>query len=226
MLCSEALSVNIGGNETLVSVLRCKRWSCEICQPFNRLKVVQAAKRGYPNIFLTLTCNPARYASRDQAANDMKRSLILLRRRIFKRYGIKNMPFIVIFERTKKGWPHMHILARANWLDQKWLSDQMRELTDAPIVDVRKIQDQGRAAAYVSKYVGKDPFAFAGCKRWWRSHNYEIEKEVFEPLIKGIRDRYEISDNIDDYKDRLRTNGWNIIEEGRNWVLYEHRAPP
>lgn len=46
------------------------------------------------------------------------------------------------------------------------------EITGSYMVDIRKIDSRGKAALYVSKYIGKDLAAFPGCKRWWRSHGY------------------------------------------------------
>src|SRR5690606_38272330 len=101
-----------------------------------------------------------------------------------KRYPSRRFEFLAVFERTKAGWPHLHVLARAPWIAQRWLSEQMADLIDAPIVDIRKIQDEGRAAKYVSKYVGKDPHVFAGCKRWWRSHHYDQDDGWRSPKIE------------------------------------------
>lgn len=220
MLCSEALVVNRNENEGHASVLRCKRWSCEICQPFNRARVIRKGSEGEPTIFMTLTSNPAGYDTPDEAARDMKRAFVLLRRRIEKRYGIKNLPFLVVFERTKAGWPHMHILCRAKWLDQGWLSNQMKELTNAPIVDIRKIQDKGRAAAYICKYVGKDPHAFNGCKRWWRSHNYQVQEELFETFFRFAQEYYEFPGSIHSYIASRVAKGYQIVEERNGYARW------
>lgn len=220
MLCSEALIVNKNENEGHASILRCKRWSCELCHPFNRGRVIRNGRNGNPNIFMTLTCRPERYETPDEAARDMVRAFVLLRRRIFKRYGIKNLPFIVIFERTKKGWPHMHVLARATWLDQGWLSQQMKELSDAPIVDVRRIQDKGRAAAYVSKYVGKDPHTFVGCKRWWRSHNYDECDEQPESFFRFADHHFEFRGELGGYAIHLASKGYQIVEERPGYIRW------
>lgn len=223
MLCAEAVLVNDNAVEGAVSILRCKKWDCPICQPYNRQRVIRKARDGKPNVFITLTCNPHRYDTPDQAAADMKRALVLLRRRIDRKYGVKKLPFMCVFERTKHGWPHMHILARAPWIDQKWLSDQMKELIDAPIVDIRKIQDQGRAAKYVSKYVGKDPHVFEGCKRWWRSHNFDLgEWEPGPKIAFGLKWR-EVDKTFDQYIADITARGYEIIEERMGFAHY--RSP-
>lgn len=220
MLCSEMTLVNDGGTEGAYSVMRCKRWSCSNCQPYNRMMVIRAGRRGNPNTFITLTCNPMNYDTPDEAAADMKRAWVLIRRHIKEKYGIINLPFLAVFERTKQGWPHMHILCRASWIDQAWLSDQLRGLTGAYIVDIRRITDQGKAAWYVSKYVGKDPFAFLGCKRWWRSHNYEMEPEEKRPFVM-FGDYYSTtSEPFDHLVAKLKREGAIIEEETPNYIRF------
>ncbi len=43
----------------------------------------------------------------------------------------------------------------------------------APIVDIRRVKDSATFVNYVTKYVGKDPHRFEGCKRYWSSQDYE-----------------------------------------------------
>lgn len=226
MLCGEILNVKTGHGQKTASVLMCRRWACEYCQPYCRGKVIRAGKDGAPNIFITLTCQPSRYQSPDDAALDMKRAFVLLRRRIFKRYKIKNLPFLVVFERTKKGWPHMHVLARATWIDQSWLSDQLADLIDAPIVDIRRIQDKGRAAAYVSKYVGKDPHGFAGCKRWWRSHNYDQGENKWEPIIIKNYDPDQWRGAIPVFISLFQAQGWTATRQSATFVFMQKESGP
>lgn len=223
MLCSEQTSVNRNNHEGVCSVLRCKKWDCDLCRPYNRHRVIKKALQGNPTSFLTLTCNPGHYETPDEAARDLKRAWIVLRRRAEVAFGIKKIPFIVIFERTKHGWPHMHMLIRARWISQKWLSDNMRDLIDAPIVDIRRIQDNGRAAKYVAKYLGKEPHAFKGCKRWWRSHNYKVEEDDVMPKI-DFGSRWEVVDcNYDTYLQRLAMFGAEITEERPGYCHFRSR---
>lgn len=213
MLCSEHISINRSAVEGAVSVLRCKRWNCEICQPYNRRRVIAAASRGKPGLFLTLTSRVRDDITPDEAARALKEAWVTLRRRIHVRYGIKNLPFLVVFERTKRGWPHLHMMIRAKWLDQRWLSEQMSDLIDSPQVFIEKI-DAGRGCAkYVAKYLGKDPHAFAGCKRWWRSHNYEQVPPDDRPAITfGERWQTERR-SIGAQRDLLTSIGFEIHDE-------------
>lgn len=224
MLCSDTIIVNANLIEGRAHVLRCKRWSCETCRQYNRLKVMHAAKRGQPNLFLTLTCNPQRWNSPDEAARDMKRGLVLLRRRIARRWGVKNLPFIVVYEKTKAGWPHMHLLLRAPYMHWKILRAMWREISGAHQVDVRFIKKSSQVLFYVTKYIGKELHAFEGCKRWWRSHNYDQLKEApFKPVMYGASIEKEfIPWSL--LVHRTEASGVEITGRGRLWLTW--RFPP
>jgi hypothetical protein len=78
-------------------------------------------------------------------------------------------------ERTKLGEPHAHILLRAPFIPQDWISEQMERLIAAPIVWIEAIEAVGKAVRYVTKYVGKAPAQFGKLKRYWQSHNWLTE---------------------------------------------------
>jgi hypothetical protein len=224
-LCTDRTIVNEGPAEGTYATLKCKRWSCPECKMLNRRKVIERARDGNPNIFMTLTWNASRKETPDEAARVMKNAWVVLRRRMEKAFGLKKVPFIVVFERTKNGYPHMHMLLRSRYIKQQWLSEQMADLIDAPIVDIRAIKDRKHAFFYVTKYLGKDLAAFKGCKRWWRSHNYEIEKE--EPLPRfTFGQRIEIV-NINYYTMRAKilAGGASVIDERRGWMHFRRHIP-
>jgi len=100
------------------------------------------ASEGHPNLFMTLTCKPDLYSDPHDAARDMKRGLVALRRRIERKWKVKNIPFIVVYEATKRGWPHMHLLLRAPYMHWKVLRAMWQEISGAFEVDVRFIKKQ------------------------------------------------------------------------------------
>lgn len=222
-LCTDRTVVNENGSEGIYATLKCKRWSCPDCAGLNRRRVVEKARDGNPTTFMTLTWNANRPETPDEAARAMKRAWVLLRQRIDRKYQVKNIPFIVVFERTKKGWPHMHILLRAPFMDQEWLSDQMKDLIDAPVVDIRAIKSRTHAFWYVTKYLGKDLAAFEGCKRWWRSHNYEVEKDdPYRKPMFGIRSEV-VNINYHTMRARLAAGAYDIVEERKGWCHFKRR---
>jgi len=100
----------------------------------------------------------------------------LIVKRAKKRHGYKTLDYLCVFEATKAGEPHLHILSRVPWLDQKWLSRQMKEIANAPIVDIRKVRSAKHVAFYIAKYIGKQPQKFGTLKRYWFTKGWEVDK--------------------------------------------------
>ncbi len=173
MLCSEWSLVKSNGATATVQPLRCRCWTCEECAPIRKRQLMAQAHSGHPNTFLTLTVNPRRGRDHHDRARSLAHAWRKLRQRAMRKYNLDALPFLAVFEKTKAGEPHLHILMRSQWLSQKWLSAQMRELIGAPIVDIRRVHGASKVADYVSKYIGKDPKRFVGTKRYWSSRDYE-----------------------------------------------------
>ncbi len=164
--------------------LRCKSWGCDLCQPRRKAQLIALAKSGKPDNFITLTVNPETNLDPARRARALARAWPIVVKRAKKKYGYKSIPYLCVFEATKAGEPHLHILCRVRWIDQAWLSDQMRELINAPIVWIKRIRSTDQMAHYVSKYVGKEPGHFPSCKRYWRTQDYELTKYE-APTIEG-----------------------------------------
>jgi len=172
MLCAEWSLVKRDDPQTTVIPLRCKCWTCEECRPIRKARLEHEALAGQPNLFITLTSRNRASITRHQAARDLVAAWRRFRLEFLKRYGKGSLPFLAVFEETKRGWPHLHIVARAKWVDQKWLSNRMQVLIGSPIVDVRRITNQKKIIAYIAKYLRKNPHKFQGVKRYWRSLGY------------------------------------------------------
>lgn len=173
LLCSELTLVNDHDDFTEVKPLPCNRWSCEYCQPNRKRCLIAQAMAGNPTTFITLTANPAFAGSALQRRHDIARAWRLIVKRAKREFHIKSLPYFAVVEKTKRGEPHLHILARAPYIPQQWLSNCMRELMNSPICDIRKIGDLRKAAFYISKYIGKEPAQFGTTKRYWQSRDYD-----------------------------------------------------
>lgn len=167
-----------------INPLSCNRWSCPDCCEKRKSRLRSEAYRGRPNTFITLTVNPEVGENPADRAQKLVNAWRKVRRRAKYLCGNVRVPFIAVFEETEKGEPHLHILSRLKWIPQDWLSDQMKAEIGAPIVDIRRISSRRAASRYVSKYIGKSPEKYAGCKRYWRSLDYLIEprKERIDPI--------------------------------------------
>lgn len=183
--CNSSTLVKRTGNAVTAHPLRCRCWSCAFCQPWRRAQLVRWAKDGKPTTFITLTSNPHWGPNPVYRARRLIEAwrLIVKQLRRIKRY--KNLQYLIVMEATAKGEPHLHILARALYIDQRWLSNRMKELARAPIVDIRRIRGAKEAARYVAKYVGKAPHQFNHCKRYWNSRDWSHPTRA---EIKAARD--------------------------------------
>lgn len=182
-ICGDATLVKRGGGKRVAATLLCRSWNCETCQPNRRKRLIAQGIRGQPNRFITLTFRPRPGLTPDLAAAELAHAWKLLKLRIQRRYHLKTFHHLTVIERHKSGWPHLHALVRSCWIDQTWLSTQMLDLADSPIVDIRAIDSIGRVASYVAKYIGKQPHKFGTCKRYWQSRSYQLYP--YRPRARG-----------------------------------------
>lgn len=177
MLCTDMTLLRTDPSGTTAEPLRCKRWQCEHCRPkrLHQLKTLCGA--GRPDMFITLTANPKHGESPEHRAQQLVEAWRRCRRAAIKRFSLERLPFIAVFEKTKHGEPHLHILCRSKYIPQQWISRFMDEAIGAPVVDIRRIRGKRMAVNYVTKYVGKQPHHFEGLKRYWRSQDYVLDQE-------------------------------------------------
>jgi len=155
---------------------RCKCWNCSNCGPWRRKRLLRQIEAGRPDKLATITVPENEPGSPTEHAYKLTWAFKQLKKRIRRRWKSEPFEYYAVMEATKRGQPHLHLCLRAPFIPQWWLSQQMRELINAPIVDIRKIHCPRRAARYVSKYVAKDPTTFGNLKRAWHSKNWIVEK--------------------------------------------------
>lgn len=187
--------------------------------------LIKEASAGKPSTFITLTSNPASGPDPASRAHELVLAWRHIVRQLRTRPQFKRLQYLVVIEKTKNGEPHLHILARMPYLSQKWLSDQMRALTNAPIVDIRRVKGEKAIANYVSKYIGKNPAVYEGCKRYWRSLDY------MHPTRRELREQrdpdtefYFIRAPYQEYRQTLIATGWHV-EQQTDFGTIVH-APP
>lgn len=230
-LCTHQTTVKSEGESGLAFPIRCKRWSCETCAQLNRARVIAIARNSKPRALLTLTVSSKDYPDPDDAAQALKRGLRLLRLRLSRHPRLTNFQFLAVFERHKSGHPHLHLLIKGNYLPWKELRAIWQSLTGSYMVDIRKIASTGHAALYCAKYIGKDLAAFAGCKRWWRSHGYsDTPTDDYVPEHRPRQfERWTFT--IHELRFALAAQGFAIEKEGREGIRWrprdgEERPPP
>lgn len=134
--------------------------------------MVREAREGKPQRFITLTVNPSWFTSPEERAEKLVHAWRTIRRRFLDAKPGRECEFLAVFELTKLGEPHLHIIQRGSYMPQRWLSDQMTELMGAPIVDIRSVKGKTEVAKYVTKYISKRNIRIGTLKRYWRSKGY------------------------------------------------------
>jgi hypothetical protein len=139
--------------QVVIIPLPCKSWDCDYCGPRKRAAWIAKLERGAPQRELTLTCPVARFPDAVQAAKAMKHAWSKLVPRIRKLFG--SFEYALVWELTKRGVPHCHILTRGKYIPQKWISRQWDLLGIGPVVYIRSLKGNTRAAAHSCKYLAK-----------------------------------------------------------------------
>jgi len=108
----------------------------------------------------------------------LARAWRIIVKRLRRMYPRSTIEYLAVVEATKKGEPHLHILYAGPFIAFRTLSSWMAELTQSPIVDIRKIRNPREVVRYVGKYITKKPEQFGTSKRYWSSQHYAPK---FEP---------------------------------------------
>lgn len=226
MLCGEASLVNGAWHGVRAVSLRCRSWGCPICYESRRKQLVALALSGKPTRFITLTVNPAWGSGPAQRARALARAWAVAVRLAKTKYGLAALPYLCVFEACKSGEPHLHILARFDWLSQKWLSELMAKLIGAPVVTVEEIKVTKKAANYIAKYAGKGPFKFAASKRYWCTRDWELTPFERKPPPGRWHSGWKIVRTpLAELADEWRRSGLEV-EVSRHQILATWRGPP
>lgn len=227
MLCSEAITVNQGVDAARAVTLKCRAWSCPICAPDRKKQLVALAKSGKPTTFITLTSNPAVGCSPGHRARLLVEAWRQVVKRARKKYSIKHIPYLCVFEATKKGEPHVHILARVKYIPQKWLAKQMKELNSAPNVWINEVKNKSKMAYYIAKYCGKEPHRFSSCKRYWSTRSWELTTYEREEMPGYWARGWDIREQtLSNLETTWRAWGWDVEYLGKMLVGRAREPPP
>lgn len=232
-VCQSWALIGIGDNDFCIKGLPCRRWSCPECSRIRLRELCNLAIDGRPTSFITLTCKPSKFADPDEAARALVHSWRMIRQRLARDGIAKKIEFLAVFERTRKGWPHLHIVCRAPFIQQKYLSELADKYCGSPIVDIRQVKNVRLAAKYIAKYISKGPGKFEGTKRYWRSQGWVIATEDTRPVMDTGRDwsilRIAPSEAIKEFQNcgfrhEIDDLGGDIIvdEAGARWPWWRY----
>jgi hypothetical protein len=226
MFCRDWIVVKRAGDLFTAHPLYCRSWQCDVCQPRRCKQLVKDGLAGAPTTFITLTAAASPDKTPDEQAQQLVKAWREVVRRAKRLYGYKEIPYLAVFEATKQGRPHLHILCRVKWIGQDWLSRQMGQIMASPIVDIRRIRSRRGAALYVSKYVGKDPHRFQGVKRYWCTQGWRVTPKPDKPLDPGERGWPQVKEiDVITWQAWVESQGAMIHQEGPP-LVYSFTVPP
>lgn len=206
--------------------LKCKTWRCRTCVELRRRQLVAQAIGGEPDSFITFTLSATLHPNPELAARVMIDAFGALARLIRRTWRGKPFEYLWITEATKIGTPHLHVLARAPYIPQRWLSAEWERLTGSRIVDIRRIRGRRQVAAYAAKYAGKNPHQFGTCKRYSATRGYRVAAKWRKPPLRPgelwFIDHHRSPAQLAGH---WRDEGWRVVElEPGRWNCF--RPPP
>lgn len=137
----------------ILYVLPCRTWSCRPCAERKIKQMACMVRDVKPNRLLTLTVNPALYASRKEAWEKTVKQVPILIRRLRAKFG--SVEYLRVTELTSKGWPHYHLLLKSAFLPHSVVKRYWSEQTGAYVVDIRQVRKSFSAYKYLVKYLSK-----------------------------------------------------------------------
>jgi len=142
-------------SETAVIIpTTCKSWHCPKCKIPKALRVIERICSGNPERMITLTCDPKTVATPSAGIDVMKKAWARLVKKIRIVFG--EFQYALVWERTKRGWPHLHAACRGTYIPQAWLRHWWLIYSGALITHIEKINDERHASRYLGKYFTKD----------------------------------------------------------------------
>lgn len=110
-------------------------------------------ERGIELSFITLTSPGGKGRTRENSLDCFRKNFPGFRKRAI--YAFHLFEYLAVPEQHKNGVIHMHLIA-TYWSTQKWIKDAAKKSGFGYIAHVRYVDSGPAAAAYLSKYIGKD----------------------------------------------------------------------
>lgn len=152
--------------------LRCRKWGCSSCGPRQKRRLLKCLQTTSVDALLTLTCASRHYTSPAAAFIYLSRQIPHLMKRLRRAYPCASIEYFVVWEETRLGWPHAHVLLRSPFIPQRLLSAHWYQLARSRIVDIRAVHQAGHAARYLAKYLTKQPAVPPGYRRFRTSRAF------------------------------------------------------
>lgn len=215
--CGENTAVKYEGSNRVALSVKCRSWCCQDCEPKRRRALIAQGMGGSPTTFLTLTYKVRQGKTPNQAALELSRAWRLVRLRLMRKYKLQKLPFLAVMEKTKAGWPHIHILLRTRYLDYRLIRAWMEEIAESPVIHIEKIANKKKAAGYCVKYCSKATEKFDTAKRYWQSRDYDLRDPEDDPQHGKVKGGWELNPKTL----KVMATGWESIGGKVEWLSAE-----
>jgi hypothetical protein len=175
--CGEGIIATSGERVSRAITQKCRAWTCDECAPRRRSQLIALGCAGDPTRFLTFTVIHTPGGNPLVGAKLLTASFRIFLKLLKRKYPGQRLEYLAVMEAHKSGWPHLHVIARGPWIDIEWMREQWKRLTGAHRIGLEKPKTKRGVAAYVGKYVGKEPHKFGALKRYWQSKAWDKRKK-------------------------------------------------
>lgn len=142
------------GEQIIIVPFFCKSWKCKPCAVRLTERWRARIHLAHPERFITLTWDVRNEQDPVEAYSTMKEQFPKLVRLIRKRFG--QFEYVLIWEWTLRGYPHIHILQKGCYLPQKWLSKAWSHLGCGEVVFIKDVSSAKHINKYITKYLTKN----------------------------------------------------------------------
>lgn len=198
---------------------RCDSWLCEDCSPRRKARLILQIQNGRPEKFLTLTMQRSNSRSAAEACDRMMIAWDRLLKRLRRLHAGKPVEALWVIEKTKLGWPHLHVALRMPFTSQRRLSRWWEELSSARIVDIRQVKSMRQVANYFAKYIGKAPEQFGKHRRYSMTRGWLLAWERVEKHVTKFGEPrwHRIDGPVAEHKHRLVAQAHFPEEISERW---------
>lgn len=202
----------------------CRRYGCDECLPIVRRELQRRIRAGQPNKLFTLTTRFIEGACPIEEAGKQMKAWNALITRIRRHFGNEVVEFLHVKEGTKKGWPHLHVVARMPSLDHTLLRRWWQDLTGSFQIDIRAVTSIKGVAKYLAKYLTKDLTKFGTYRVWSCSRGWDLDRKPKEKTgHRAAGERWQrIPEGMTGHRAMLRRAGYfEIWLSPRHWKYYD-----
>lgn len=224
--CGEYTAVRGEGEAAEAVSLKCRCWHCLTCAPLNKKRLKHQLLGGEPIGCITLTIKTRKEWTKSQHARELIRAWRLVKKHLRRQQAGNLFEFLPIFERTKKGNPHLHIPFRGPHFNYKAVRKILFRNIESKQFKVDWFDSPGRCVHYVIKYVAKGPGAFEGCKRHWRTRHWTLEQHRFVRRAFASGEWWRIKQKFEAWCAGMEARRWQ--RQGNVWskTYAQYSTPP